>query len=181
MTVDLYNVKTWENYGWAIWQDDDFTKKLGAAEQRNAKAYFRVVLNRARRFQAALDANTGDKIPVSFYLIGADCKETSNAVVLLQDAKKNRWKTLFKADSFERADGTKVTAEEQKNLLTTMGDGVVALRSLKAQSAGNKMVLPLAGELYQCESHNKLANNPEIQGKLLALLFGTTENVEKAK
>ena len=178
MTVDLYNVKTWEDFGWAIWQDDDFTKKLSPAEQKNARAFFQVVLNRARRFQAALDANVGDKIPVSFYLIGADCKETQNAVVLIRDAKKNRWKAQFKADSFERADGTKVTAEEQKALLAAMGDGVVTLRSLKAQTAGNKTILPIAGEIYQCESHNKLANNPEIQGKLLALLLGSVENKE---
>lgn len=181
LTVDLYNPKTWEDYGWAIWQDGDFTKKLTPAEQRAARSYFRVVLSRAKRFQSALDANVGEKIPVSFYLMGADCKETPNAVVLLQDKKKNRWKVQFKPDSFNRADGTKVTAEEQKNLLTAMGDGVVALGSLKAQTIGNKTILPLAGELYQCEGHNKLANNAEIQGKLLALLFGTTENIQGKK
>lgn len=172
LTVDLYSVKTWEDYGWAIWQDEDFKKKLNATEQRNAKAYFQAVLNRARRFQSALDANTSEKIPVSIYLMGADCKETESGVVLLQDVKKKRWTAQFKADSFERRDGTKVTAEEQKNLLTAMGDGVVTQRSLKAQTVGNKTILPVVTELYQCEGHNKLVTNPEIQDKLLALLFG---------
>lgn len=173
LTIDLYNIKTWEEYGWAVWQDEDFTKKLDAAEQKNARGYFQAVLDRARRFQAALDANTGDKIPVSIYLMGGDCKETANGVVLLRDAKKNRWKAQFKSDSFERADGTKVSAEEQKNLLLAMGDGVVTQRSLKGQTSGNKTVLPVVSELYQCEGHNKLVTSPEVQDKLLALIFGT--------
>jgi pimeloyl-ACP methyl ester carboxylesterase len=173
LAVDLYSLKTWEEYGWAIWQDEDFTKKLNAAEQKNARGYFQTVLERAKRFQAALDANSGDKIPVAIYLMGGDCKETANGVVLLRDTKKNRWKAQFKSDSFERADGTKVSAEEQKNLLFAMGDGVVTQRSLKGQTAGNKTVLPVVSELYQCESHNKLVTSPEVQDKLFALIFGT--------
>jgi len=173
MTLDLYDVKTWEDYGWAVWQDDDFTKKLDAVEQKNARAYFQAALDRAKRLQAALDANTGEKVPVSFYLMGGDCKETPNGVVLLRDAKKNRWKVQFKPDSFERADGTKVSSDEQKSLLTAIGDGVVTQRSLKAQTAGNKMLLPVVSALYQCEGHNKLVTSPEVQDKLLALIFGT--------
>ena len=177
LAVDLYNIKTWEEYGWALWQDDDYTKKMDAAEQRNAKAYFQAVLTRAKRFAAALDANTGDKIPVKIYLMGGDCKETKNGFVLIRDLKKGRYKAQFKADAFERADGTKVTVEEQKDLLTALGDGVVTLRSLKSQSTGNKAVLPVTSELYQCETHNKLANNPEIQDKMFALIFGTEAKI----
>jgi hypothetical protein len=181
LQVDLYNVKTWENYEWTVWQDDAFTKKLDATEQRNAKAYFAAVLDRARRFQLALDANTNEKTPVSIYLMGGDCKDTDNGVVLVRDAKKNRWKTLFKAESFDRADGTKVSAEEQKALFTMLGDGVVTQRSLKAQTVGNKTILPVTAELYQCEGHNKLVTSPEVQDKLLALIFGTEVKTAEAK
>jgi pimeloyl-ACP methyl ester carboxylesterase len=173
ISVDLYNPKTWEKYGWTVWQDGDFKKKMSLTEQRNAKAYFQAVLSRAKRFQAALDANTGDKLPVSIYLMGADCKETQNAVLLLHDEKKDRWKLQFKAENYTRTDGTKVTAEELKPLLFAMGDGVVTQRSLKAQTSGNKTVLPVTSELYQCEDHNKLVTNLDIQGKLLSILFGS--------
>ena len=173
LTIDLYDVKTWEKYGWTVWQDEDFKKKLSATEQRNAKSYFQAVLNRAKRFQAALDANVSEKLPISIYLIGGDCKETQNALLLLRDEKKDRWKVQFKADSFTSQDGNKVTAEELKKLLFAMGDSVVTQRSLKAQTVGNKMILPVVDELYQCVGHSKLVTNPEIQDKLLSILFGT--------
>lgn len=173
MTLDLYDIKTWENYGWAIWQDDDFKKKLDATEQRNAKAYFQVALARAKRFQAALDANGNAKLPVSIYLMGGDCKDTENAVLLLHDTKKDRWKAQFKAEGFTRSDGTKVSPEELKGLLLAPGDGVVTQRSLKAQTIGNKSILPVVTELYQCESHNKLVTSADVQDKLLGLIFGS--------
>ncbi|MBA2737678.1 MAG: hypothetical protein H0U50_12935 [Pyrinomonadaceae bacterium] len=170
LQIDLYNPKTWEMYDWSIWKDKAFTKKFSPAEQRVAKAYFEVVLNRARRFQEALDANTIAKPPVSIYLMGADCKDTQTAIVLLRNEKKSQWRTLFKPDSFDRADGGKVTSDEVKKLIYARGDGVVTVSSLKKQSAKNPSILPIASELYQCEAHNRLVTNPEIQDRLFSLL-----------
>ena len=170
LKIDIYDPKTWEMYDWSIWKDDDFAKKFSPAEQRVAKAYFEVVLNRARRFQEALDANKRAKPPVSIYLMGADCKDTQSAIVLLRNEKKNQWKTLFKPDSFERADGVKVSSDEVKKLIYVRGDGVVTVDSLKKQSAKNPSVLPVTSELYQCEAHNRLVTNPEIQDRLFTLL-----------
>ena len=173
VVIDIYDPAVWEKYDWAIWRDDDFSKKFTPSEQRNAQAYFRAVLLRAKRFQNALDANTSAKIPVSFYLVGADCKETSNAVLLRRDEKKNRWETSFKADGFTRSNGEKVTAEQLKSLIFAMGDSVVTKRSLAGESlaaGGRKTVLPIVSELYQCESHSKLVTNPEIQDKLFVML-----------
>lgn len=171
--VDIYDPATWEKYGWSIWLDGDFTKKFDAAEQKNAKPYFLAALARGKRFQAALNANTSETVPVRFYLIGADCKETPTAILLLHDPKKNRWETKFKADAFTRADGTKVSDVQLKPLLFTNGDSVVAKRSLANETAasnGNKHVLPIVSEIYQCEDHGKLATNPEIQDKLFSIL-----------
>ena len=170
LQIDLYNPKTWETYNWSIWQDEDFAKKFSPAEQRSAKAYFSVVLNRAKRFHEALDANTSAKTPVSFYLMGADCKDTQSAIVLLRNEKKDRWRTLFKPDSFERAGGEKVSSDEVKKLIYAQGDGVVTVSSLKKEGAKRPSVLPVASELYQCEAHNRLVTNPEIQDKLFSLL-----------
>ncbi len=170
LNVDLYDPKTWETYNWSIWQDDAFAKKFSPAEQQTAKAYFSVVLNRAKRFQEALDANTRTKPPVSIYLMGADCKDTQNAIVLLHNEKKNKWKTLFKPDSFENTGGVKVSSDEVKKLIYAQGDGVVTVGSLKKQSAKNPSLLPVTSELYQCEAHNRLVTNPEIQDRLLSLL-----------
>jgi pimeloyl-ACP methyl ester carboxylesterase len=173
--IDVYDPATWERYNWAIWQDDKFTKNFTPAEQRNAKPFFLASLARAKRFQEALDANNSAKIPVSFYLMGADCKETQNAILLIHDDKKNRWETKFKADGFTNAKGEKITAEQIKAVLYTMGDSVVPKRSLIAEtltSSGRKSVLPFVSELFQCEGHSKLVTNPEIQDKLFVLLDG---------
>ena len=173
LSIDLYDPITWDEYDWSIWKDKDFTKKFDAAEQRNARSYFRAVLARAKRFQEALDANTTEEIPVSFYLIGADCKDTLNAMILRRDEKKDRWITQLKAESFTNSVGRKITSEELKALLFTMGDSVVPKRSLDAatiRSNGSPNALPVVSDLVQCEGHSKLVTNPLIQQKLFGLL-----------
>lgn len=173
INIDVYDPKTWETYGWGIWKDDDYLKKFSPAEVRSVAPYFRAVLARAKRFQAALNANTAAKVPVPFYRMGGDCKETLDAMLLLRNDKKDRWEARFKADSFTRANGEKVAGEEVKKILFSIGDGVVTKRSLEAAGAAkfiNRPVLPIVSELYQCESHGKLVTNPEIQDKLFALL-----------
>jgi pimeloyl-ACP methyl ester carboxylesterase len=175
LQIDIFDEKTWETYNWSIWKDDDFPREFNATERKNARAFFRAMLSRAKRFQEALDANTSEKPLVSMYLIGADCKETLDSVVIYRDAKKDRWKTIFKADSFERADSTKVSSEELKKVIYAMGDGVVTKRSLAAETltqAGNKTILPITSEIFLCEGHAKLITSVEVQDKLFALLLG---------
>ncbi|MGI8811778.1 MAG: lipase/acyltransferase domain-containing protein [Pyrinomonadaceae bacterium] len=171
--IDIYDPAIWEKYNWAVWQDPEFTKKMSPVEQRNAKPYFFAALARAKRFQQALDANTSEKVPIQFYLIGADCKETPSALVLVRNEKKDRWETRFKADGFTNSRGEKVTSEQLKPLIFTMGDSVVPKSSLGTAtliSEGRKTVLPVVTQLFQCEGHSKLVTNPEIQDKLFVLL-----------
>jgi pimeloyl-ACP methyl ester carboxylesterase len=176
MEIDIYNPKTWDKYDWSIFEDSDFSKQFSETEQRQAKAYFAAALTRARRFQEALNANNSQRVPVSFFVMGADCKETQNSIVLYRDPKKNRWQTLFKASSFERENGEKVTAEEVKKVMFEMGDGVVTKRSLKVETIIKnnlkKFVLPMKSELFICETHNRLATNAEIKEILFALIWG---------
>lgn len=174
MSIDLFDPAIWEKYDMAIWKDDDFAKKFNAVEQRNARPFFQAVLARAKRFQAALNAVSGAKPPVSFYLIGADCKETPAGVLFLRDEKKGKWQTHFKADGFTRANGEKIKDDQLKPLLFALGDSVVTKRSLAMES--RKEALPVAAELYQCVEHNKLVTSPEVQDKLFAFL-GTTPPV----
>jgi pimeloyl-ACP methyl ester carboxylesterase len=171
LTIDLYDPAIWEKYNWAIWQDDDFAKKFSATEQRNARAFFNAALARAKKFNLALTAAGNGKVPVSFYLLGADCKETPAAFILLRDEKKNRWETRFKASGFTRSNGEKVKDDEVKPLLFAVGDSVVTKSSLEA--VGKKLGIPVAGELYQCVGHNKLVTSAEVQDKLFGFLRAT--------
>ena len=172
VALDLYDPETWDKYDWAVWKDDDFTKKFDAVEQKNARPFLVAMLARAKRFHAALDAPSSAKPPVSFYLMGADCKETSAGLILLRDEKKGRWETRFKADGFTRSNGEKVKDIDIKSLLFSVGDSVVTKRSLAGESrtAEGKTALPVAAELYQCVGHNKLVTSPEVQDKLFAFL-----------
>ena len=176
LKIDLYNPETWNEYGWNVIDDKDFSKKFTAAEQENAKAYFVAVLDRARRFQDALNAASIGPAPVSYYLIGAECKDTPDGIVVFQDAKTGKWKTLFKPEDFTTSSGRKVTADEVRRVIYTQGDGVVVKNSLTTSS------LSLVGEIknilfptpatYVCEDHNKLPSNPEVQNDILSLFSG---------
>jgi len=173
LNIDIYDPNAWEEFDWAIWKDKDFTKKFSATEQRTARPYFRAALARAKRFQIALNAETSRPIPVSFYLLGAECKDTPTAMILRRDEKKDRWLTQFNAASFTNSVGTKITSEMLKPLIYTPGDSVVPKRSLEAvtlRKNGGDKVLPIVENLYQCESHSKLVTNPAIQNKLFALI-----------
>ncbi len=181
LKIDLYNPLTWEKYGWTAYSDPDFAKQFSAEEQKQAKAYFRVVLSRAKRLEQALDSNISRKSPVSLYLLGGDCKPTLDAIIIYRNAKKNRWETIFHPKSFERSDGTKVESKDLETLFYAPGDGVVTQRSFLSSPIAAKLdikksALPsafLAKDIsFVCEVHNKLTGNPKIQSDLLGILGG---------
>ena len=173
LKVDAYDPAAWDEYDWSPWEDERFAKKFTPAEQRNARAYFAAALRRAKQFQAALNANTREKLPVSFYLMGGDCKETQNALIVRRNEKKDRWITQFNADSYTTAGGQKITSEQLKSVLYAVGDSVVPKRPLDLSTLrtnGRANILPVTSELFQCEAHSRLVTNPDIQAKLFAIL-----------
>ena len=173
LTIDIYDPNAWEEYDWAIWEDKDFEKKFSPSEQRNAKPYFLAALARAKRFQEALNATSNAKVPVSYFLMGAECKDTATGMIIRRNEKKDRWITQFDAASFTNSLGKKVTSEMLKPLVYTPGDSVVPKSSLEAatlKAAGGDFVLPITGELFQCETHGRLVTNPEMQKKLFAMI-----------
>lgn len=171
--LDLFDPAVWERYGWAAYDDPKFEKEFTPAEQSQARAYFRAVLLRAKRFQEAIDSGMNAKSPVSMYVIGADCKPTLDGMILYRDTKKNRWETIFSPESFKQSDGTKITAKEVKDLLYSSGDGVVTTRSLLTSSSPNarqqkgyKAGIYIDDVAFTCETHNQLTGNAEVQRKM---------------
>ena len=167
--IDIYNLATWEKYGWAAYQDDDFAKKFEPAEQRSSRAYLRAVLARAKRFHEAIGATSLTKSPVPVFFLGAECKPTLDGMVIYRDTKKNQWRTIFKPDSFERADGTKVSEKELEPLLYSPGDGTVTKRSFLTAAIRNISNEEITS-FPVCEDHDKLTGNPEIQKTMFAVL-----------
>jgi len=176
--IDLYNPAVWEKYGWTVYSDEDFTKKFDAAEQSQAKAYFRVVLLRAKQFQAALDAVPTVKNPVPMYFLGAECRQTIDGMIIRRDAGKGVWKTELGAVSYTNANGRKITKEETEKVLLSPGDGVVPKRSLLGAflkirnlvNANSTLVLNSAPD--SCAEHNRLTGDETVAKNLLNVLNG---------
>ena len=173
LPIDIYDPNTWDEYDWSIWEDPGFEREFSEVEQKLAKPYFVAALDRGKRFQQALRSATGAKSPVLFYLIGGDCKDTTNAAIVVWDERRGRWETIIRPKAFVRTDGTKVTEAEVKAKLSDKGDGTVTLKSLVMNSVPpeeREKFMPVAGGMFQCEDHTKLVTSSDIQQKLLALL-----------
>ena len=173
LPIDIYDPNTWDEYDWSVWEDPAFEREFSEIEQKLARPYFVAALNRGKRFQQALRSAAGGKVPVSFYLIGGDCKDTTNAAILLWDDRRDRWETIVRPKAFVRTDGTRVTEAEVKTKLSDKGDGTVALKSLVMNSVPQEereKFMPISGGMFQCEDHTKLVTSGDIQQKLLALL-----------
>jgi pimeloyl-ACP methyl ester carboxylesterase len=175
MDIDLYDPQTWNEYDWTIWKAKGFEKRLTEPEQEVAMVYFRTALKRAERFEEALNATSRRPAQVSFYLIGADCKDTPAAFILRRNEKRDQWITQFRPTSFRRSNGEQVTSEDLKKILFANGDSVVTKRSLAGKipsATGGPQGSTVAAELYHCESHTRLVTNTEIQDKLFNYLTG---------
>ncbi|MDQ6787276.1 MAG: hypothetical protein M3033_10755 [Acidobacteriota bacterium] len=166
LKVDLYNIKTWDTYGWGAFNDPKFLGKLKDAARLAAKdkdikpiklwknanfddritaqttsaqvrAYFAAVLSRAKRFELALDAPT-QKTPVQLYAYGGNCQPTLNAVVITHNDKKDEWITLTDAHDIKTSDGRTILSKDVKDALFTLGDGRVTRSSLLAENEASK-------------------------------------------
>ena len=185
ITVDIYDPKVWAKYGWNAINDKKFSSQYTAAERKAAPAYFAAVLERARRLYQALGAAPGKTGGVMFYLLGADCKMATDAMVIYRDKKSGNWKTLFRPEGFTKEDGSKITSDQLKPLLQAPGDGVVTQRSLQAvtlsEKAGVPSIVGSTTDKFICGDHNKLATESKIQDYIIGVLNGkgTTEKVEE--
>lgn len=173
--VDIYNQATWEKYGWAAYGDEDFSKKSENATNAQAKAYFKAVLLRAKLFQNALDARPTKKNPIPIYYFGSECKPTIDGMILYKSPKDNTWKTEFKADSFTKSDGTKVSKEELEKVLYSPGDGIVPKRSLISSLLNIGRFRNLRSGVLDdltvaCGEHNRLTGDAIISKSLLNIL-----------
>lgn len=211
LNVDLYNPATWRKYGWGAVNDPKFLSKLkdaarlakensdikpviagkdanfddrilAATTSTQVRAYFAVVLNRAKRFNLALDAPT-KKSPILLYAYGGNCQPTLDAVVLMHNDKKDRWLTLTDARDIKTSSGREIKKDEVKAVMFTLGDGRVTKSSLLAENpaseGGTKELIKnfsLKSSFFGCGLHTQLFLEKSIQDSFLSALI-----VEKTK
>jgi pimeloyl-ACP methyl ester carboxylesterase len=174
VTIDIYDPKVWSEYGWNPIEDPDFSIEFRDLKQDIARKFFESNLARAKRFYEALDAAKGETGGVELNVLGADCRDSTDAVVLYRDGKSQKWKTIFEPRDFISSDGVKVSGVEVKRAIAAPGDGVVSYRSLTSATiskrSGIRSSLGIASERMICGDHNRLAASAKVQEYIIGLL-----------
>jgi pimeloyl-ACP methyl ester carboxylesterase len=188
-SVDLYDPATWRRYQWSAANDPEFRADYARGVVRGQEsptkhgtlseldAYFDTVLERARRFQEALDAQTVDG-PVKLFAFGGDCEETLVAPVIMREEKGGHWLTLTRPKSLRSSDGHRLSRDEVARAMYAPGDGRVTRDSLMGMglagtraSALYQTSLPVAYAVFACDLHSELQNNRTLQDNALTLLI----------
>lgn len=177
LSLDIYDPKIWQKYGWGINSDESFLKKISKSKKIQMDKYLAAVLLRTKRFHEALDVKT--KIPnsLTFYLFGGDCENTLDGAIVFFDSEKGKWKTFLRGDSFKTSTGEKVPEELVKQTIFAKGDGSVTISSLFAedisQIKGSSPFSVVTNPLNQtivCENHRTISNNKMVQEVLTTIL-----------
>ena len=171
ISVDLYDPKVWNKYGWDPIEDRKFDKTFTAAERKAAPIFFATMLNRAKRFHEALSAVSNTKPSVEFALVGSECKQTVSGAALNRRSKNGDWLTLFSAPDKKKKDGRSADVNALRAAIYSPGDGVVSTASFTG--SGQLNIKPVSTKFF-CEGHSRLAANSEIQDYLVKLLTEQT-------
>ncbi len=178
LKINIFDINTWKKYKWGIFNDKDSLKGLSETEAKRFERYFSLVLKRADKFQQALDAYSTKRISVGMFLIGSDCRDTLDALVVYQDKDSKKWTTLTKPNSFKNSKGIKITDEDIRKVMIVPGDSRVSRYSLLAETlAADRRrsnlfdsALPLTYALFICEEHEAITGNTTVQNNLLTAL-----------
>ena len=178
LTIDLYDVATWKQYGWSAIHESEVEKTNGTnGEVAELDAYLAATLRRAQRFHQALDAVDRSASPIVLLAIGGDCEETLNSPVVLRDQKRNRWVTLTRPREFRTSTGAKVSKKEVTAAMYVPGDGRVTRSSLlgenlfKVTDAQTGFTLSRYA-VFGCDLHGQLPRNKTLQDNALTAIVG---------
>ncbi|HEY0005405.1 MAG TPA: hypothetical protein VGB17_11400 [Pyrinomonadaceae bacterium] len=194
LKIDLYDPAVWRYYGWSPVTDPDYRERFVKGKTRgddapfrggsldNLDAYFSTVLNRARRFQEALDVPVDGTSPVALLAFGGDCEETLDAPIIMLDRKTNRWLTLIRPREYRTANGRRIKLEEVSRAMYAPGDGRVTRASLLAENFATAhrtnplydSSLPIVYAVFGCDLHSNLQNNRILQDNALTALISET-------
>ena len=182
LTVDLYDQEVWKRYGWSvIYSSPEFRRHYAGAagpgsdggSEDELDAYLGATLQRARRFQEALDAVDDSNPPVVLLAIGGDCEETLSSPVIIRDQKLDRWVTLTRPRDYRTSTGLKISKQKATEAMYAPGDGRVTRESL----LGENTVKSLSRyAVFGCDLHGQLPRNKILQDNTLTAIVGEAIN-----
>ena len=178
LKIDIYDIKTWEKYGWSVFGRNGVMKGFSEAELGRVEAFIEMVLKRAKRFHQAINAKSLRKQkPFQYYLVGSDCRDTLDGFVIYKNLKKDKWVTLTRPKSFKTSKGEKVSDKALKEIMLSPGDGRVTRRSLFASGNAKKggknsaSAMQIENTFFVCEVHDGLTGNKFVQNNILTSLL----------
>ncbi len=209
LSVDIYDPQTWAKYRWGALYDPKFLGKLKDAARLSltnkdikpmppgknansddriisrttfaqAQAYFVAALSRAKRFNVALDS-AEKKTPLQIFAYGGNCQPTLDGAILIYDAKKDKWTTVFDAHDIKTADGKEFKKDEVRATIFALGDGRVTQWSLLTTAAkadapdAQPSIFPVTSSFFGCGLHTKLFLDKPIQDSFLSALVVTEQ------
>jgi len=165
LDVDLFDAKTWERYGWAIFgseatvRADERPDIFGTREDR--LAYLQRALDDARRFHAVLRDGPLPSPTTRYYSIQNRTRPTIDRALLVR--QNGEWRTLFMGDEFVRSH------PEIEQLLVTLGDSHA--------SVGGQDALPLREKAFVAAptievdgDHLGVVQSPESMRAILQII-----------
>ena len=202
LEINIFALESWRKYGWSIAFDEGFKlreqkrfqqtrrklrknkspeaeTRLGEMEEAMKKMFaarepfLQAVLDRAARFQKALDVVAQTPDSLQYFLFGGDCEPTLAAAVIVEI--KGKPETFFRAS---RALGKSELRNRAYDLMFAPGDNRVTRQSLYGlhfdkNSGQLTSILPPARQvIFHCESHGDLPLNATMQDNLLNVLLG---------
>lgn len=180
LQVDLYDPEVWKKYGWSvIYSSFEFRRRFADSVETDGTSidtlgeYLAAQLQRARRFQEALDTKTTTSTPVTLLAIGGDCEETLNSPVLLRDEKRNRWVTLTRPRDYRTSSGVKISKQKATDAMYAPGDGRVTRSSLLGEHIFKDLT---RYAVFGCDLHGQLPRNPSLQDNALTAIVGEVMN-----
>lgn len=183
--LDLFDVATWRENHWSIWDPEVHNRiraqfvDASAADAYLAafEAHFARQLARTARFHRALSRRVIES-PTQYIIFGSACFETSARCLLEEvDGQIHVW--LHPRDIKHPLPGI-----PYESLMLEPGDGSVTKASLLARDSLDPYAahsdFPIAWSMFVCEHHQNLTANATFRDNLLnILLYGVQQTTGK--
>jgi len=169
VAVDLYNTETWRRFRWGVYGSEHHSSNYRPTAEQ--ESYLKVVLERARLFDQALDRKPDPAARLNIFILASDCMPTLSGAFLIEHGGQSR--TVFSEH------GTGLSESVARSLIFEPGDTRVTRPSAVAAVRYNptdKMVLEsylsASPAIFVCGRHSKLLNNKALQENVLGILRG---------
>ena len=177
--VDPFNLGTWKQFQWSIFDPDLRNDIIGRHEDPDSgrervallERYFHKHIERGRRFMWSLTVDM-DRTPWRLVVFGGDCTLTPARMVM--EERNDTYELHLRPDDIRRPE----PGIDYSRLMLEPGDGVVTKASLLARESLDPSVprhkwsfFPIHYPLFLCEEHGQLTTNLFFQNNLLNLLL----------